>query len=350
MKMICGTDFSVHANAAALAAAGLAGRMKGSLTLVHVLDLNLYADPSKDLLDHLCESRQKRLAVLADRARRRAAKVVTRVIAGSPAKKLAEMAAEGGARLLVLSAPRQNPFMPSLNGSVADQVAQSSSTPTFVIKEAEAFREWTYAKRPLRVLVGYDFSASAESALRWAASLREIAPCEITIAYVASPDRDPRIAYAPPMSPVYYPAGIKKFLENELEQACDAVFGSDQWRMCVKADWGRPDSQLLETALECKADLIVVGTSQQRGLARLGSVSRAVLHYAQTNVACVPEPGGGVQKGADCRKSKRLLTPIRFSGWRSGKKKKARRAGNRHVEIRRPEGKALNGNTKVHGG
>jgi len=60
-------------------------------------------------------------------------------------------------------------------------------------------------------------------------------------------------------------------------------------QICVKADWGRPDSQLIEMAADNRTDLTVVGTSQRRGLARLGSVARAVMHYSQKNVACVPE-------------------------------------------------------------
>ncbi len=29
------------------------------------------------------------------------------------------------------------------------------------------------------------------------------------------------------MSPLYYPSGLKKFLEQELRQKCDAVFGEE---------------------------------------------------------------------------------------------------------------------------
>ena len=57
----------------------------------------------------------------------------------------------------------------------------------------------------------------------------------------------------------------------------------------MKADWGRPDAQLIEMGADRHADLMVVGTSQRRGLARLGSVARAVMHYSHKNVGCVPE-------------------------------------------------------------
>jgi nucleotide-binding universal stress UspA family protein len=48
---------------------------------------------------------------------------------------------------------------------------------------------------------------------------------------------------------------------------------------------------LLEFAESEKADLIVVGTHQRRGLRRLGSVSSVVLHFGHTSVACIPANG-----------------------------------------------------------
>jgi len=67
--------------------------------------------------------------------------------------------------------------------------------------------------------------------------------------------------------------------------------------------------QLIEIAADEKADLIVVGTNQRRGLARLGSVSRAVLHHAPLNIACIPissaEPTG---RGSISRFKRVLVT------------------------------------------
>jgi hypothetical protein len=63
----------------------------------------------------------------------------------------------------------------------------------------------------------------------------------------------------------------------------------DKAETLVNADWGRPGAQLIEMGADSHADLMVVGTSQRRGLARLGSVARAVMHYSHKNVGCVPE-------------------------------------------------------------
>lgn len=64
---------------------------------------------------------------------------------------------------------------------------QASTIPTLVMRNARAFEACVHGKRPLNVLVGYDFSERSDSALRWAAALSEVMPCEITVGYVASP-------------------------------------------------------------------------------------------------------------------------------------------------------------------
>ena len=115
------------------------------------------------------------------------------------------------------------------------------------------------------------------------------------------------------MSPIYYPSGIKQFLAKELKQKCDSIFGENGTKVRILADWGRPDSHLIEVAADSRADLLVVGTSQRRGLARLGSVSRAVLHYAHMNVACVPAAEIERAALAEQPQFNRVLVPIDFT-------------------------------------
>jgi nucleotide-binding universal stress UspA family protein len=313
MNIVCGTDFSVHANKAVLASAALAARQGGTLSLVHVLDTRHYANPSTELMKHLRDSRQKKLDALADRARRRAAKVATHLLEGAPALKLTEFAGKAGAQLLVVSANGEIAPAKSFVGGATDQVVQAADIPTMVIRDAAGIEAWAYGKRPLSILIAYDFSDSADAALRWAASLREVGPCEISVAYVASAASEPgRLDVASPTSPLYYPSGLKKFLEQELRQKCDAVFGAGRAGVSVVADWGRPDSHLIELAGDARMDLIVIGTSRRRGRERLGSVSRAVVHYAHMNVACIPVPLAGTPP-ARWPQFERVLVPLDFS-------------------------------------
>jgi hydroxymethylpyrimidine pyrophosphatase-like HAD family hydrolase len=83
----------------------------------------------------------------------------------------------------------------------------------------------------------------------------------------------------------------------------------------VVSGWGSQDTHLIDLARASKADLIVVGTNQRRGLDRfwLGSVSRGILHHASTNVVCVPMPDEANRPNEDAAAFKRVLVPTDFS-------------------------------------
>jgi nucleotide-binding universal stress UspA family protein len=55
-------------------------------------------------------------------------------------------------------------------------------------------------------------------------------------------------------------------------------------------NWGRPDAALADSAHAAGSALIVAGSHRRSHIARLwqGSVTRGLLHRADTNVACVP--------------------------------------------------------------
>lgn len=289
MKIICGTDFSVHADAAAIAAASLAARLELPVTLAHVVDPKRYVNPSVDLMAHLRRTRQWKLQALAARAGQAGVIVETTIMEGSPALMLTELASRSGARLLVVSARGQIAPTQWLTGSVTDQVVQTSVIPTLVVRNARSFGRWLQGERPLRVMVGYDFSASSEAAIRWIASLNAVAPCEINIVYFAPAAGDQsRFGMAARLAPLSFPSTRKRLLEKQILQRTSSVLGTEA-RISVRADGGRANWQLIEKAADHGVDLMVVGASQRRGLARLGSVSRAVLHYFQQNVASVPD-------------------------------------------------------------
>lgn len=286
--IICGTNFTAHANHAALAAAALAARLKGTLTLAHVLDPSLYSDPSPDLLEHLRNARRNKLANLAERTVRRGARIEFCLAEGSPGESLARVALGREARLLVLGSAGQVDPGKWCTGSVLDHAVESAAMPILVVRDADSLESWAQNDRPMRIVVGYDFSPASEAALHWAASLKEIAPCEVTVVYVASSSGHPTMAA--PISPVHYPSALRFFLKQELERQCDLVLGQEAHTVYVEPDWGMPGAQLIESASNQRADLFVAGASQRRGLARFRSTSRNLLHYAPMNIACVPFP------------------------------------------------------------
>lgn len=289
MKIICGTDFSTHASEAANVGAALTTRLQGTLSLAHVMDTSRYELPSKELMDYLCGSRQAKLKKEGERLRRQGATVEEKLVKGSPAVSLVRAATDSGARLIVVSSLGQIAPSRWFVGSVAERTAQNASVPTLVVRNHKPLEAWARDQRTLNVVVGYDFSESGDAALRWTSFLNEIGPCRITVVYVAwPPEAGARYGAGYDQPNPYYPSEVEKLLKRDLQEKCEEVLGKAKLRFRVAAGLGRPDPQLIEIAADEKADIIVVGTNQRRGLARLGSISRAVLHHAPLNVACIP--------------------------------------------------------------
>lgn len=116
-----------------------------------------------------------------------------------------------------------------------------------------------------------------------------------------------------PESAYFHPSEVQKFLERDLTEKCEEVLGKTKVQVCVAAALGRPDSHLIELAGTQRADLIVVGTNQRRGLYRLGSVSRGVLQHASTNVACVPMSAVEDDGARSIPQFRRVLVPTDLS-------------------------------------
>ena len=314
MKIICGTDFSTRASEAANVAAALTARLQGTLSLAHVLDTSHYELPSKELMDHLCDSRQTKLKQEAERLRRRGATVEAQFLKGSPAASLVKAATDSDARLIVVSSLGQIAPSSWFVGSVAERTAQNASIPTLVVRKPKPLEAWARGQRTLNVVIGYDFSESGDAALRWTSFLNEIGPCRMTVVYVAwPPEAGARYGTGSDQAHPYYPADIAKLLQRDLQDKCEEVLGKTKLRFRVAAGLGRPDPQLLEVAADEKADVIVVGTNQRRGLARLGSVSRVVLHHAPLNVACIPIAAPEPKARGSSPRIQRVLVTTDFS-------------------------------------
>ena len=314
MKIVCGTDFSQHAREAADAAAALTVRLEATLVLAHVMDTSRYELPSKELTDHLCESRRTQLEKEAERLRRQGATVEVQFLQGSPAVSLVKAANDSGARLIVVSSLGQIAPSRWFVGSVAERTAQNASVPTLVVRNQKPLHAWAHGQRTLNLVVGYDFSESGDAALRWTSFLSEIGPCRITVAYVAwPPEAGARFGAGFDQLHPYYPSEVEKLLKRDLKEKCEEVLGKAKLRFRLGPGLGRPDPQLIEIAADEKADIIVVGTNQRRGLARLGSVSRAVLHHAPLNVACIPIAAAEPVDGGSISRFKRVLVTTDFS-------------------------------------
>jgi nucleotide-binding universal stress UspA family protein len=315
MSIVCGTDFSVHAAEAANVAAALADRLKEKLRLIHVVENSGLGALAPEVYNKLFAAIRERLHEEADRLRKLGADVEEELGTGSPYEVLVEAGRRDGTRLVVVSSLGQIAVSRLLVGSVAERTAENSPVPTLVVRDSAAFEDWARGKRPLRVFVGCDFSATADAALRWVSGLRKIGACEVSVGYVAwPPQENSRLGSDSPrwLEP---PAEIQQILERDLKERVRELFNDHPVQLRVMTSWGRADLQLLEAASAEKADLLVVGTHQRRGMDRfwLGSVSRGVLHHAPMSVAVVPMPAATKLEPAPIPELRRVLVTTDFS-------------------------------------
>ncbi len=316
-RIVCGTDFSPYAAEAATVAGLLASRLDESLVLTHVIQ-HVSASPASRESNHLAVSEcQKKLHQEAERIRKLGVAVVKEdLLTGSPNEKLVEAGNLSSTRLLVLSSLGKIAPSRFFLGSVAERTAEHSAAPTLVVRGASAFEAWLRGERPLKVVVCYDFSESAISALSWINELRKIGPCDVTVVYVSWPPQEiKRLGIHGKLSLDENSPRIQAILERDIEQKVSEVLGRDNVHTRVLSSWGRPDFPLLGVASEVKADLVVVGTHQRHGLGHcwLGSVSRAVLRHSPTSVAVVPQLGAATQGPAHIPEFKRALVTTDFS-------------------------------------
>ena len=316
MKIICGTDFSIHAAGSANVATALAARSHAPLKMVHALESSGLEFLSKPQMDRLRGKLGRKLVAEGHRLRATGADVMESLVLGRPHEVLVAAAKQWDAKLIVVSSLGWISPVQMLAGSVAERTAQSSTVPTLVVRDQEPLIAWATRERPLNVFIGYDFSASSDAALRWVASLASIGPLKVTVTYLFwPPSENGRLGTGGETVNSTHSFQIYKMLERDLAERCTAMLGQTKATFQVVPSWDSQDTHLIDLAKTNAADLIVVGTNQRRGLSRfwLGSVSRGVLHHAATNVACVPMAADFDRHPRSIPALKRVLVPTDFS-------------------------------------
>lgn len=165
----------------------------------------------------------------------------------------------------------------------------------------------TAAPSTPRILVGTDFSATADAALDWAAELAAQRRARLELVHaVALPPILPELT--PPTDPDFF-SRLQTAARQRLDQAAESVRERLPEIDTFQAT-GSASKVLLERAEEIGAQLIVVGTRGHSGLAHvlLGSTAERVVHRARCPVLCVhPDDRGGH------RPIRSILVPTDFS-------------------------------------
>jgi nucleotide-binding universal stress UspA family protein len=288
--IVCGTDFSDSGQAAVRAAAALATRLGQPLRLVHVVDdaVERLDVRARDLLVSAAAERlQEQARRLPAPVRRR---LLTTVLVGKPHEALVSIAE--ASRLVVVSSQGHGSSPLFRLGGTSERIAATSPVPVLVVHAAAPFEAWSRRTRPLRVVLGVDFTASSEAAIRWAKALRRAAPCDLTVGHVYYPDEAHRRYGLHGYSLISEDPDVERMLARDLASRVGKIPGAGKVAFRPFRGMGRLADHLLELAEAERADLVVVGTHHPRGLARLASVSSGALHMGRMSVAVIPDREG----------------------------------------------------------
>ncbi|HEX8441189.1 universal stress protein, partial [Archangium sp.] len=319
MPVVCATNLSEPAAQAATASAAIAARLGEPLWLLGVLDRE---HPSPETPISLEEAR-RRLQAEAARLRTSGLQVEVRLLEGAPGTVLSKEELVRTARLLLISAEGWGPVS-WRHAPVAERIAQCAAGPVLVVRRGgEALTDWARGRRRLLTLVGVDGSPTSAAALAWLHELRRVGPCDVVAVSVCSPvEERERLGIHTPvhlelLDPVVrrievLDPQVERVLLREMAERVGELPGEGQLEMHLEPGFGRPADHLLHVAHARGVDLVIVGTHQRGGIARLwhGSVSAGVLRHAEQSVACVPPTQPLAHRSAPPRA---VLVPVDFS-------------------------------------
>lgn len=318
MTILCGTDFSKSSSQAALAACAIAKRLGLPLKLVHVIDDGASILASGSQSEAFQGSAQARLRDEAGMLEAQMGiHIEPVVVSGAPEEELVKIARATPASLVVVSSMGAKKHGRWLVGSVAERVAQSSPVPVLVVRDAARIVAWASEGHSLNILVGVSRDAASKRALEWAAGLRAIGPCSLTITQIVRPYVEhARFGIADAAAATDLAPVVQAALLRDLRDWAGEAAGVGDASYSVFPGWDLVGVHLAELATAGSSDLLVVGTHRRAGLARLwqGSVSRGVVQYAESNAACVPPPAEAeAEAAADLMSFRSVLIATDFS-------------------------------------
>jgi universal stress protein E len=280
MKILCAADLQPQSAKVLSRAAWLARKLKGELTVLHVVSPDEPRGLALEQRVWRAES-HARAALPAD-----ASGAPVRIRVGNPARRIVEHAREISADIVVLGPHGLASAASRINRTVADRVLAQARRPVLIVRQAPQFE---YA----RTLLAIDLSSESVAALKLCEAL-SFAGEEITFVVHA---------YEPPYEGMLASVGVAM---NNLRLHADAwresfesgvraflrKHSQDPWRYRLILTEDRPASGILSVAARIQPDLLVLGSRGQGPVlhALLGSVGSRVADEAQTDVLLVPAP------------------------------------------------------------
>jgi nucleotide-binding universal stress UspA family protein len=302
--IVCATDFSESAKSAQEWVAGFARREGARVDLLHVLPEptrdheQLAADAAVFEAAQL-EDARARLAAEAESIRRATGVTVQpEILRGPPEVRIVEHARQRGARAIVVGVSAQLLVERWVLGSVAERVIRSAACPVVVVPPRDRGLPWFPATNgeaaPLKALVGLETAGGSAPLVEVAAQLRRRARCDVTFLHLYWPAEEfARLGLRGARNPLTVDADVVTNLEPPLRSLVGGLPGHGTVALDIQPALGAPAANLVLAAENRAFDLLVVGSHQRHGLARVlkGSVAQTLAHQAtRVPVICVPLP------------------------------------------------------------
>lgn len=313
MSIICATDFSPLAEAAAREAAGWAVRLDQPLILAHVIPTAPafpveIGDTAFTFERGLREAARRALTKATQALAVPGLTVEPRLLEGSPAEELAALAEATAARMIVVGTHGRKPAARLFLGSVSERVVRTVSCPALVVTEAAAVAKVASpASKPLTIVAGLDETVASEAAVDWLRALRDQVPCDIIFVHAFWPPREQeRLGLeSDGQGGSEALAEATEIIRRDFAPRLAGFRGAGTLTLEVRPTLGSHPDPLAWEAAARGADLLVVGTSQRRHGWTSGSTAIATLRAATVPVLCVPR-ARSVRRDGDVH-----LSPVR---------------------------------------
>jgi nucleotide-binding universal stress UspA family protein len=216
------------------------------------------------------------------------ARVLTRVLEGSPSRAILDAARREGATMIAITTHGRSGILRWLMGSVADKVVRASEVPVLLL------RPFHFAGPPVqapatsrevpfrRILIATDGSpnsmAIVDPAMKFAALFgSEIIALHVWDSYVL--DGAPLLGMEAGMPP---PAEAPLPFEDQVTERMARRLRPYGLKVTRATRYGEPAAEILDCSFEHKVDLIALATDDRRELSRwmTGSVADCVLRSA----------------------------------------------------------------------
>lgn len=319
MIIVCCTDLSDRSREGLAAAAALGTRLDSGaeLRVVHVLD------PAVGALGAAVDAAvvgaaRSHLEVEARWLGERCAlRIESVLLAGTAAETVLEYAEANQASLVVVASRGYGGSPVWRVGGTADRIARSMRVPILVVREAAPFEVWAADRRPLRVLLGVDWTSSSDAAIRWVKTLRHAGTCDVLVGYVygSGPVGEGARRYGLERrgSMLEPEPETERLLARDLASRVGVLEGTGKTEFRPWHGLGRVGDDLLDLAESESVDLVVLGTHHKRGVGRLTSITGVALHHGRSALAIVPVPQSEVPIPAEVPSFRRVLVPTDFS-------------------------------------